>query len=97
MPRRRQDDRQARAGKTESCKTESCKTANGKGKSFKGKSFKGMTGMSARGQFISARSRSVAASPPLPIWELAAGILALFLINLVAIAAFLATVAQAVA
>src|SRR5438034_8936917 len=53
--------------------------------------------MSARGQFISARSRSVPASPPLPVWEMAAGILTLFLINLVAIAAFLATVAQAVA
>ena len=59
--------------------------------------FKGATGMSARGQFISARSRSMSAAPPLPIWEMAAGILILFLINLVAIAAFLATVAQAVA
>src|SRR3954468_15797440 len=61
-----------------------------------GKSFKGTTGMSPRGQFIPARSRSIAA-PPLPFWEMAAGILILFVINLVAIAAFLASVAQAVA
>jgi Ca-activated chloride channel homolog len=78
--------RQARAGPA----------VNFNGESFKGESFKGMTGMSARGQFISARSRSIAA-PPLPIWEMAAGILILFVINLVAIAAFLASVAQAVA
>src|SRR5262249_51517358 len=51
---------------------------------------KGATSMSARGQLISARSRSVAASPPLPIWEMAAGILILFLIIRVHVGAFVA-------
>src|SRR5215470_16792053 len=52
--------------------------------------------MSARGQSPVAK-QSVTDAPLPPLWQVAIGILSLFLLNLVAIAAFLATAAQAAA
>src|SRR5215475_2352372 len=52
--------------------------------------------MSARGQSTVAK-QSVTDAPFPPLWQVAIGILSLFLLNLVAIAAFLATAAQAAA
>src|SRR5215475_12125260 len=52
--------------------------------------------MSARGQSPVAKQSVTDAALP-PLWQVAIGILSLFLLNLVAIAAFLATAAQAVA
>jgi Ca-activated chloride channel family protein len=53
--------------------------------------------MSARGQSRVPTKQSVTDAPFPPLWQMAIGILSLFLLNLVAIAAFLATAAQAVA
>jgi hypothetical protein len=57
---------------------------------------KGATGMRARGPSIVVR-QPITREPHLRPWPIAAAILAFFLVNLVAIAAFLATAARAAA
>src|SRR5262249_11371423 len=57
----------------------------------------GVRAMSARGQSRLPTKQSVTDAPFPPMWQVAIGIFPLFLLNLVAIAAFLATAAQAVA